>query len=276
MVTDVPEKLNPLAARSGGAQTVEKAMRVLLAVADQTEPISLVALSRAAGLEKTATHRMATSLVRYGMLHYDPETRAYSLGLRLVDLGQRALARVDVVHHARPHLERLGELSGEAVHLGVFEEGQVVFVGQVTSPQPVVIRARVGSRVPAHCTAMGKVLLAFGPPSRMEQVRERHGLPQLTPNTITDPDDVAEHLARVRRLGYALDDEEHRVGVRCVGAPVLDDFGAALAAISITGPAFRFSRTQIDTLVEPLLAASVDLSAALGYQTGSLRDGEPR
>ncbi len=269
-------EVDGVAGRTARSLTVEKALVVLQVAAEQAEPTSLLGLSRAAGLDKTTTHRLATSLTRFGLLRFDSAARAYSLGLRLVELGQRAVAQLSLPREARPHLERLGELSGEAVHLGVFDEGQVVFVDQVPSIHPVVIRARVGSRVPAHCTAMGKVLAAFGPPEWKARV-VRGGLPALTPNTITQPDDWAEHLARVRRLGYAMDDEEHRLGVRCVGAPVCDHTGRAVAGISVTGPAFRYSRERMAEMVQPLLEATATLSASLGFRPDDVaiarRDG---
>lgn len=265
---------NPLARRSARSLTVEKALQLLAVVAEQDEPVPLLALSRAANLDKTTTHRLATSLARFGLLRFDATARAYSLGLRLVDLGHRAIAQLSLPREARPYLERLGALSGEAANLGVYDDAQVVFVDQVPSPQPVVIRARVGSRVPVHCTAMGKVLLAFGPPQWLE--RELAGPPAaLTPNTITDPDEYREHLARVRRLGYALDDEEHRLGVRCVAAPVRDYSGQAVAAISITGPAFRLSRERIAELIEPVKAAAAELSERLGLPPAIATPAEP-
>lgn len=251
--------------RTARSLTVEKALRLLDAVAAEGGPISLLALSRAADLDKTTTHRLATSLTRYGLLRFDPNGRAYSLGLRLIDLGQRAIGQLHVAREARPYLEQLGALSGEAVNLGVYDEGQVVFVEQVASPQPVVIRARVGSRIPAHCTSMGKVLLACGPAEWTQRVLG-HGVPPLTPNTISEPAEFSEHLARVRRLGYGFDDEEHRLGVRCVAAPVRDHTGFAIAAISISGPAFRLSRERLNELVEPLKQSAEELSALLGYR----------
>lgn len=272
---DLPPSPEMSLTRTAGSQTVEKALRVLQVIAEQDEPLSLGSLSRASGIEKTTAHRLMTSLVRFGLLRFDMRTRTYSLGLRLVELGHRALAQMDVVREAKPYLQRLGALSGEAVHLGIFEDGEVVFVAQVPSPHPVVIRASVGSRIPAHCTAAGKALLAFGAPVRTAQVVERRGLPALTPNTITTPDEFVEHLARIRRLGYALDDEEHRVGVRCVAAPVLNSLGEAIAAMSISGPAFRLSRERIDELVAPLLEASDALSVALGYRTRDARADVP-
>lgn len=254
------------ATRTAGSQTVEKALRLLAVVAEQPASLSLTALSQAAGIEKTTAHRLATSLVRCRFLRFDPATRTYSLGLQLVDLGQQSLAQFDVAREARPFMERLGALTGEAVHLGLFDEGEVVYVAQVPSSEPVIIRAHVGTRGPMHCTAMGKILLAFGPAERMERLLARGAWPAMTPNTIIQSDELAEHLARVRRLGFALDDEEHRLGIRCVGVPVHDHTATAVAALSVTGPAFRLSRERIHEIVGPLLAAAQELSGQLGYR----------
>lgn len=109
----------------------------------QAGPTSLLALSRAADLDKTTTHRLATSLTRYGLLRFDPVNRSHSLGLRLVELGHRAIAQLDLEAEARPFLQPLGASSGEAVHLGVFDEGEVVYVAQLPTQHPVIIRARV-------------------------------------------------------------------------------------------------------------------------------------
>jgi IclR family transcriptional regulator, KDG regulon repressor len=254
-----------IAGRRARSATLEKALQLLYVVAAQPDPISLVALSRAAELDKATTHRLATSLTRYGLLRFDPLARSYSLGLRLVELGNRAIAQLDLEIEARPYLQQLGKLSGEAIHLGVFDQGEVVYVARVSSEHPVIIRARVGTRALCHCTGMGKVLLAFGPPERLETALNHFGLHATTPNTITSSEELAEHLARVRRLGYAVDDEENRLGVRCLAAPVFDHSGVATAAISIAGPAFRLSREQLDELVDPLIDAANKLSALLGF-----------
>lgn len=265
MAVQAPAEPAMVGERTARSLTVEKALQLLATVAEQGTPVSILALSRAAALDRTTTHRLANSLARYGLLRLDPSSRTYSLGLRLVDLGHRAIGQLSIGREARPYLEQLGALSGEAVNLGIFDEGQVVFVEQVPSPHPVVIRARVGSRIPVHCTAMGKVLLAFGPADRRDRVLAGD-LPPLTPNTIRESAEFVEHLARVQRVEYALDDEEHRLGVRCVAAPVRDYTGLATAAISISGPAFRLSRERLNELVEPLRQAAAELSALLGYR----------
>jgi IclR family acetate operon transcriptional repressor len=254
--------------RSARSQTVEKALQLLAVVAEAAEPMSLVALSRAATLDKTTTHRLATSLTRFGLLRFDPSERSYSLGMRLVDLGQRAIGQLSLPSLVRPDLEQVAELSNEVANLGIYDDGRVVFVDQVQSPQPVVIRARVGTRVPVHCTSSGKVLLAMGPPEWLERALD-DGLVPYTPNTIVAPDELKEHLGRIQRLGYAIDDEEHRLGIRCAAAPIFDHTGLAVASISIAGPAFRLSRERIVDLVETLKATCLELSVKLGYR------GEP-
>jgi len=265
-VRGVDGATSPVAVRSARSLTVEKALRLLRVVGEQDGPVSLVSLTRVAGFDKTTTHRLATSLAREGLLRFDPTTRTYALGLGLVDLANRAIAQLSVPREARPYLEQLCEASREAVNLGVWDDADVVYVDHVPSPEPVVIRARVGTRAPAHCTSMGKVLLAFGPEAWRQQVLSQGPLPERTPNSLTDPEELAEHIARVRRLGYALDDEENRQGVRCVAGPVRDFTGLAVGAISIAGPAFRMSRERLMDLVPPVLEATRALSAQLGFR----------
>jgi DNA-binding IclR family transcriptional regulator len=254
--------------RSARSQTVEKALQLLSVVADGNEPMSLVALSRAANLDKTTTHRLATSLTRFGLLRFDPGERSYSLGMRLVELGQRAIGQLSLPTLARLHLEHVAALSNEVANLGIYDDGRVVFVDQVQSPQPVVIRARVGTRVPVHCSSSGKVLLANGPGEWLRRALDDE-LPAFTPNTIVTPDELKEHLGRIQRLGYAIDDEEHRLGIRCVAAPIRDHTGLAVASISIAGPAFRLSRERVTDLAEDLKATCLELSFKLGYRAES-------
>jgi IclR family transcriptional regulator, KDG regulon repressor len=250
--------------RTARSLTVEKALKLLDAVAAQTEPSSLLTLSQAAGLEKTTTHRLATSLTRFGVLRFDPIGHRYALGLRLAEYGHQAMAQLSLPREGHEYLVRLGTGTAEVVNLGIYDDGAVVFVDQVQSPQSVVIRARIGTRIPAHCTSSGKALLAFGPARWLQQVIQG-GLPSYTPNTITDPDELEEGLGRVRRLGYAIDDEEHRPGVRCVAVPVFNPAGLAIASMSVAAPAFRLTRERITEILEQLQEAAGDLSATLGF-----------
>jgi IclR family acetate operon transcriptional repressor len=261
-----PSTNGPITTRAARSATVEKALKLLMAVAEQPQPVRLLTISQLASLEKTTTHRLATSLTRFGLLRFDPVDRTYSLGLRLAELGNLAIGQLSLPREAHRYLQELGENTEEIVNLGTFEDGAIVFIDQVQSPQSVVIRARVGTRVPAHCTSSGKVLLAFGPNHWLERITASP-LKAYTPNTIVRPDEFADHLTRVRRLGYAIDDEEHRLGIRCVAAPVLDHTGLAIASISIAGPAFRLTRERIAEIITPLREAAQTLSIRLGFQT---------
>ena len=251
--------------RKQRAQTVEKALQVLNAVAQAEQPLTLGALGSESGLEKTTTHRLATSLARGGILRFDPVARTYSLGWKLIELGALAARRTNVISAAEPHLAALRDETSETVHLGGYDDGEVVYLAQKASTESVVIRARVGQRRPVHCTAMGKTLLAFGPREWLEDLIAGGRLEAMTPNTITEKDELVDHLTRVRRLGYSVDDEEVTQGIRCVSVPVRDHTGLAVASISVSGPAFRIPRERLDQLAQQVRRTANAVSAELGY-----------
>ncbi len=252
------------------AQTVDKALHVLDAVAESEEPISLTALVAETGLEKTTTHRLARSLADGGLLRFDPETRSYTLGWRLIELGALASQRTKALNVADRYLNKLRDETGETIHLGAYDNGEVVYLAQHSSSAAVVVRARVGQRRPLHSTAMGKALLAFGPDDWLVRYL-KEPLAAYTENTIREKEELQEHLRRVRRVGFAVDDEEMSEGIRCVAAPILDHTGLAVAAISATGPAFRVSRGELDRLTAEVTSAARMVSSELGYRA---RNGE--
>ncbi len=250
------------------AQTVDKALRVLDAVAESEEPMSLTTLVSETGFEKTTTHRLARSLADGGLLRFDPDSRCYTLGWRLIELGELASHRTKAMNVADSHLNRLRDETGETIHLGAYDNGQVVYLAQKSSSAAVVVRARIGQRRPLHATAMGKILLAFGPDEWLLRLLEEPELEAYTPNTIAEKEDLQTHLRRIRRLGFAVDDEEMTQGIRCVAAPILDYTGLAVAAISVTGPAFRISRSDLDRLTAQVTSTAGAISSELGYRGG--------
>ncbi len=245
------------------AQTVDKAMLVLNAVADSDDPLSLTALVGKTGLEKTTTHRLARSLADGGVLRFDSDSRTYSLGWRLIELGALASRRTSVLLVATPHLIKLRDKTGETVHLGAYNDGAVVYLAQESSDAAVIIRARVGQRRPLHATAMGKVLLAFGPESWLAELLQRGELEVFTDNTISEEGTLRRELRRIRELGYAIDDEEMSSGIRCVAAPVMDSAGRSVAAISVTFPAYRVSLNDLEHLSTDVCAVARAVSTDL-------------
>ncbi|MEO6569130.1 MAG: IclR family transcriptional regulator [Opitutaceae bacterium] len=250
--------------RKHRAQTVDKALYLLSVVAESETPMALSALVRASRMEKTTTHRLAGSLADAGFLRYIASDRSYALGWKLIELGQIASSRINAVSEAEPFLRRIGQLTGETVHLGGYDAGQVVYLAQVASTERVIIRARVGQRRPAHASSLGKAMMAFGPPAWLNEVQSGE-LEAVTPNTIVSSDELIVHLDRVRRLGYAIDDEETNLGVRCVAFPVRDHTGFAVAAISVTGPSFRMTRERLAALAAEIGPIVSELSLRMGY-----------
>jgi IclR family acetate operon transcriptional repressor len=234
--------------RSGTVQSVDRALDVLETMAEQGRPVGVADLVDLTGLPQGTVHRLLQSLQQRGYVRRDA-SRKYSLGtsaVRLADAAQRSLAR-----SARPHLAELVTVSGETANLAVLEGDDVVYVAQVPSPHTLRMFAEVGRHVPPHSTAVGKVLLAAMPRDQAVALLGRTGLEARTPHTITVLDAFCAELDLVAAQGWAADEEEQELGVRCVAVPVGAP-GAAVAALSLSGPADRFAGGRADGLVEEM------------------------
>ncbi|MGQ9616703.1 MAG: IclR family transcriptional regulator [Spirochaetota bacterium] len=176
------------------------------------------------------------------------------------------LKTVDIIMEASPILADLMHRSGETVHLAILDKGQVLYLDKREGPQAVGIISRVGQRLPAHCTGLGKVLLAYADQGVLEDVINTVGLPRFTKNTITDYALLREELQKVRSRGYAIDNEEIEEGLCCVSAPVRDYTGKVIAAISISLPAFRFSNDKREEHKNNVIESAEKISRLLGYR----------
>lgn len=206
------------------------------------------------------------------LIDQDPETGEYQLGPQTARLGQIYLEHFDVHDVAGPILYDLVQESQETAHLGVRDGTDVVYVDKHESPLSVRTVARVGSRQPLYSTSMGKVLLAYASDDVVEAA-VREGLTRRTATTITEPDALIAELERVRECGYAIDDEENELEIRCVGAPVFDHRARVVAAISLSGPATRMSAVRLQGLSTLVMKSAADISAALGAPEGSSKSG---
>ncbi len=195
----------------------------------------------------------------------EPETRKYRLGLKILDLAGHLVESLELREVARPTLLWLVAQTGETVHLATLDQDEMVFLDRVNGVQPVTLRTRVGFRAPVHVTAVGKAFLAFSSPALVDQVLRSRPLLRYTEHTITDRETFVAHLKSIRRQGFAVDNEEHRLTIRCVGAPILDHGGAPVAAVSIAGPMFRLSNRRIRMLATLVKEAAARISAALGH-----------
>ena len=188
------------------------------------------------------------------------------MGLKLFELGSKAIAHLDWRERARPVLQRLASQTGETAHLCILDDGEVLYLEKVEAPRTVRVPSIVGRRYPAHCGAAGKTLLAFQPEEEIEELIKRRGLKAYTRNTLTTPAQLREGLRLVREQGYAIDNEEFEEGLECIGAPIRDYSGKVVAAISIAGPAFRITEDKLPVLARSVIEAAQELSDDLGYR----------
>ena len=249
-------------------QTVSNALRVLEVFSEKDE-IGVSDLSRRLGLHKNNVFRLLATLEENGYIEQSARSEQYRLGPSCLELG-RAFARGNtLLRSARPILAELSAALGETVHIAKLRGSEVIHLDSEVPEQLILTSSRIGLRLPANCTAMGKVLLAgLAPEPRAKLVNELFSQPDSesgTPNTIVDRDKFSEHLSSVAIQGFGVDLEEHEVGLCCVAAPVFDESGQTVAAISASGPSFRLTQDRLLGTVAPaVVAAANKLSRNLG------------
>jgi IclR family acetate operon transcriptional repressor len=257
-MNDVPNGTGDTPLRSGGVQSLERAFGVLELVAAQRGAMSLSELAGASGLAPATLHRLARTLVDLGYLRQEP-SRRYALGPRLVLLAESSSIMLNAV--ALPHLGHLVDEIGETANLAMLDGDQVAYVAQAPGRHSMRMFTEVGRRVLPHCTAVGKALLATSSDGEVRALLARTGLPRHTPHTVTDPEELLTQLDLIRDRGYAMDEGEQEVGVRCVAVAVP---GSRIRlAMSVSGPAPRMSDELLVHAVPVLREAARSLGAEL-------------
>ncbi len=247
-------------------QVLDRALAALETLSHNGPDLTLSQISMSLKLHKSTTHRLMMVLERHRLVEKNSQTSKYRLGLKLFELGTKAVSQLDLRERARPFLERVVLETGETVHLCVYDDGEVVYVDKIEPARSVRLTSSVGRRNPAYCTAVGKAIMAFLPESQVEAAVQKHGLRPLTRNTISSMLELKSELAKVRKLGYSVDDEENEEGVCCVGTAVRGYSGFPVAAMSVSGPTFRVSKEKISVIAGSVMAAANALSRELGFQ----------
>jgi IclR family transcriptional regulator, KDG regulon repressor len=258
-------------------QTLERASLILDILGQSPQGISIKDLSDRMHLPKGTTHRLVSSLSYFGYVRQDQNTKNYFLGFKLVELGNLLLSQLDLRKEAELFLRDLAARTKETVHLVILDGNEIVYLDKLeTVPHTSGLRmaSRVGSRNPAHSCAVGKVLMAHLSPEALARMVEEKGLPRRTGNTITDFNQLKDHMTLVRKQGYAIDDEENERGIRCVGAPIFNEVGRVVAAISVSGPAFRVTKKSVqESLKKEVMATALRISQRLGFTGRTWRPG---
>jgi IclR family acetate operon transcriptional repressor len=241
-----------------------KALDLLSAFSFREPRLSLADLATRTGIPRPTAFRLLTTLEQAGFVA--KVTGEYQLGIKCFVMGNIVAASLDLREKAQRHLEQLRDATGETVHLAVLDGWQVLYLERLQSPHPIgFMRSRVGAIVPAYCTSLGKTLLAFAPQDDVEAWLSSQTFQTMTPQTITSPRRLLKELRAIRERGYALDEQEHEIGVRCIAAPVWNHAGTVVAAISVAGPADRMPRPLVDSATATtIVAAARAISTELG------------
>ena len=247
-------------------EALSRGLEVLSLFRAENPSLSLTQIVTAMRSSKSTIFRVLSTLETMGYLEHDPATRRYAPALKVLQLGFTAINGLEVRQVARPYLERLAIELDETVSLGVLDGLDLVYVDRVRNHAIVGVLLNIGSHLPAHCTALGKVLMAALPPDELDRRLASTELASLTPDTITDPAALRSELSRVRKQGYALCDGDLAVGLRAVGAPIRNYGGKAIAAINVTGSEATISLQRLENEIVPaLLGTAARISLALGY-----------
>lgn len=243
------------------ATTVTKVCRILSEFRGRPS-LGVSELANRLDLLPSDVHRILSSLVAHGFIEQNPRTRTYRLGVSVVRLGLEAVHRNELPIAARPLLVKLAEEIDATTHMVVFDsrELEIFLAEQVDHKSETIFRVRYGALTNGHSTALGKTILANILPELAASFLSRSGLPEITRNTITEMPLLLEELARIARLGYAVDREETALGACCLAAPVRDAFGVVVAAISVSMSASRFYRAVETDLASTVIATARELS----------------
>jgi IclR family transcriptional regulator, acetate operon repressor len=265
------KKRKPVAQRASSSgsgdqvQSLIRALALLNRIADSPDDgASLTDLAQQVGLPTSTAHRLLTTLEQERYVRFNNEQRTWTIGVQAFVAGCAFTKTRSLVALARPHMRHLMEDGGETVNLAVEEEGEAVYLSQIECRQMMRVFARPGMRVPLHCSAVGKAILSGTSDKTLSKILHQRGMPRLTVKTITSPGLLRQELERVRAAGYAVDDEEHAVGLRCIAAPVFDEAGDVVAAVSASGPMARIVEERVAQLGALVLEASRAISAEMG------------
>ena len=238
-----------------------KAFSLLEGITDLKE-VGVTELAIKTKTNKTTVYRLLSTFEKLGYLR-KTENQKYFLTLKLFELGTKVLENISIVEIAKPILKKMSDITNETIHLAALDNDEVVYLDKFDSTHTLRMYSRIGRRVPTYCTALGKVFLAWGPESLIKRVAK--DLRPYTKNTITDLSQLKEQLSKIRKEGYAIDNEEYEYGVKCIAAPIRNVNGEVVAAISISGPSVRLTAEKIQELKPIILDYSNKISSKIVF-----------
>jgi len=243
---------------------VELAFDILFLLAKYNS-LTLIEIEEKLNIFSYQVEKILDILIKRGYVQYNKKTNMYSLGIKNFEIGHSYLTHIEIRKQAKPFLQKLGEIVQENVYLAVRSGWEIVYIDAYEVDKPVIVKSRVGKLLPMYASASGKVHLAFMDKDELEEFFKDVELKPYTPKTIVEPKVLMEHLEQIKKLGYAIDDEEWEKEVRCFSVPVRDYTCKVAAAITLSAPSYRLSFDKIEEIKDDFLKAAEELSERLGY-----------
>ncbi len=251
---------------SGHVQSLSRALSLLNALSEHSQGLSLSAVAHEVGLPTSTAHRLLTTLQNERYVRFDADHSAWLVGVQAFRAGSAFLRSRDLVTTSRPYMRRLMEQCGETVNLAVLDRGEVIYLAQIETHKMMRAIAKPGGRAEIFSSGVGKALLAYMSEANATQLLNGISFFQETDNTLANATDLQNDLELIRGRGYAIDDEENAIGLRCVASVIFDENGAPMAGLSVSGPAARITDARIPVLGAAVSQVASEITAAIGGQ----------
>jgi IclR family KDG regulon transcriptional repressor len=246
-------------------QAVDRALRILDLFDEHETELKITDISERMGLHKSTVHSLLKTLQSRHYIEQNIENGKYMLGKKLFERGNLVIHGLDIRTMSKRYLQDLSIKTGQTSHLVILDGKEGIYIDKVEGNSGSILYSRIGRRIPIHCSAVGKALIAFKSKEDLDEILEGYIYHQQTPNTITNETDFLEALEKVRTLGYANDNQENEPGVRCIAAPIHNHLGQVIAAISISIPIARMENEEMDHILVQLKRTADEISQQMGY-----------
>lgn len=249
-----------------GVQVIDRALDIIEILSIEREGLGVTEIGNRLSLHKSTVYRILSALAERGYIAKDQKTNNYKIGLKLVEVSSVYLNNVELKTEARPHLNELTKKFGQTSHIAILDGFDAVYIDKLDTQSSIRLYSQIGKRVPLHVSGLGKVLISDMNRPELEVYLKDYEFNPYTDNTIISKDEFFSTIEKVKKQGWALDDEEHEAGIRCIAAPVKDYRGKTVAAISISGPSNIIAPELDVETSSTVMAAAREISKRLGYR----------
>lgn len=249
----------------GKVMSVDKALLIVRLLAKKGRDMKLTEISDELDINKSTLHGLISTLKFHGFIDQDEQTQKYRLGLFLIELGDTASKSLDIISITSPIIEKVSNELQETVHVAKLDNFEIVYIDKKESNQSMRIYTSIGSRNPSYCTGVGKAMLSYLDDEELNKILPDK-MESFTPNTITDKQEFINELKIIKEKGYAYDNEEYSIGLKCVAAPIFNHEGKVLYGISVSGPSVRMTEEKIEESIKLIKEAAKEISYKIGYK----------